>query len=195
MDTPRAFLTDLLRQSLRDPRAAARRVMAIDLPPASRWEALALVVILSAMVGQISILLMTGELTAPGLLGTPLQSVVIQGAVLLVMVQAIYHVGRALGGTGEFGQALLLVSWLQCVMIGVQILQILAMTIMPPLAGLIGVAGMVLFIWLLTNFIAELHGFPSLGRVFAMILATAFALAFVAAVVMGILGIQPPGDM
>ena len=195
MDTPRAFLTELLRQSLRDPRAAARHVMAIDMPASARWEALALVVILSAFVGQISILMMTGELTAPGLLGTPLQSVAIQGAVLLVMVQAIYHVGRALGGTGGFGQTLTLVSWLQCVMIGVQVAQVVALTIIPPLAGLIGIAGMVLFLWLLTNFIAELHGFPSLGRVFAMILATAFALAFVAAVVMGILGIQPPGDM
>ena len=195
MDTPRAFLTELLRQSLRDPRAAARHVMAIDMPASARWEALALVVILSAFVGQISILMMTGELTAPGLLGTPLQSVAIQGAVLLVMVQAIYHVGRALGGTGGFGQTLTLVSWLQCVMIGVQVAQVVALTIIPPLAGLIGIAGMVLFLWLLTNFIAELHGFPSLGRVFAMILATAFALAFVVALVMGILGIQPPGDV
>lgn len=195
MDTSRAFLTELLRQSLRDPRAAARRIMAIDMPSSVRWEALALVVILSALVGQISILMMTGELTAPGLLGTPLQSVAIQGAVLLVMVQAIYHVGRALGGTGGFGQTLTLVSWLQCVMIGVQVAQVVALTIIPPLAGLIGIAGMVLFLWLLTNFIAELHGFPSLGRVFAMILATAFALAFVVALVMGILGIQPPGDV
>lgn len=195
MDTSRAFLTELLRQSLRDPRAAARRIMAIDMPSSVRWEALALVVILSALVRQISILMMTGELTAPGLLGTPLQSVAIQGAVLLVMVQAIYHVGRALGGTGGFGQTLTLVSWLQCVMIGVQVAQVVALTIIPPLAGLIGIAGMVLFLWLLTNFIAELHGFPSLGRVFAMILATAFALAFVVALVMGILGIQPPGDV
>lgn len=195
MDTSSPFLAALLRETLRDPRAAARRLLSLDLPRAARWEALALVVAVSALVGQFSILLTTGSLSAPGLLGSPVQSAAVQGAVLVVMVTLAHQVGRALGGTGSFDGALIVIAWLQGVMIAVQIVQIAALVVLPPLAGLIGVAGLVIFGWLLTNFIAELHGFVSLGRVFATILAAAFGFAFVLAIFMAVLGIEPPGAM
>ena len=50
-----------------------------------------------------------------------------------------------------------------------------------------------MFLWLLTNFVAVLHGFRSLGMVFVMIVVSAFAVTFVLSIVMSILGIVPSG--
>ena len=194
MDTSFSSLAALVRETLRDPKTVGKQVKALDLPMGARWEAFALVVIVSAIVGQFSILAMTGALVAPGPLGTPVQSVLIQGGALLIVVQAIHHVGRLMGGTGDFGAALTLATWLQCVMILFQVIQVITLVILPPLAGIIGVAAMVVFFWLLTNFLAVLHGFTSLGRVFAMIIATAFALAFVLVFFMTLLGVEPPAQ-
>jgi hypothetical protein len=48
--------------------------------------------------------------------------------------------------------------------------------VLPPLAGLITIIAIALYIWLLVNFIAVLHGFTSLGMVFVATLMSAFAL-------------------
>ncbi|NJR43059.1 MAG: hypothetical protein HC767_10775 [Akkermansiaceae bacterium] len=74
--------------------------------------------------------------------------------------------------------ALLVVVWLQVLMLGLQLLQVLLLLISPVLAAVVGLAGIVLFLWLLTNFVAELHGFQSLLAVFGAIVLTGFAVAF-----------------
>ena len=50
-----------------------------------------------------------------------------------------------------------------------------------------------LFFWLLTNFVAELHGFGSLVQVFLMIILSIISIAFVLSVVLSIIGIAVPG--
>lgn len=181
----------LLRETLSQPRAAARRVLALNLPMQSRWQALALVIVLSVLFGQVSIALMGGA--GAGFMASPLLSGVVQGGLLLATVFAVHFVGRAFGGRGSFADALVLTAWLQFIMVVVQVLQLLTMVVLPPFAPLLGIIGMVLFLWLLTNFVAELHGFASHGKVFAAILATGFALAFVASLVLVPMGFVPPG--
>ncbi|NCM97616.1 MAG: YIP1 family protein, partial [Rhodobacterales bacterium] len=73
---------------------------------------------------------------------------------------------------GRFDEALILVVWLQFVLLGLQAVQLVAYAVAPLLADLIGLATVALFFWLLTNFVAELHGFKSLGLVFVGVLAT-----------------------
>jgi len=189
MDTTASALMGLLRLTLSDPRAAARRVMALPLPRAARWQALALVIVLSMLFGQVAVLLMAGQGPDALMVG------MIQGAVLLMLVYGVHMVGRVLGGRGAFEDALILIAWLQGVMVAVQVAQIVALLILPPLTGLLGFLGMALFLWLLTNFVAELHRFTSLGKVFGMILLTLFGVAIVAAILLQMLGIQPPAGM
>jgi DNA-binding transcriptional regulator of glucitol operon len=71
------------------------------------------------------------------------------------------------------------VVWLQVIMLGVQVVQVVALIIAPPVAAIINLAGLVLFFWLMTSFIAELHGFTSRGKVLAGILVTSFAVAMI----------------
>ncbi len=181
--------------SVRDPRAAARWVMAFDMPRTARWQALLLVVILSAIFAQISVTLFIRAETVVfgGLLLNPWTTSIIQMAILVVAVFAIYWIGHAMGGQGRFGDAILLVAWLQFCMVCLQLAQTAAMLVLPPMASLIGVAGFVLFFWLLTHFVAELHGFTSLGQVFVMIVVSMLALVFGLSLILTLIGITVPG--
>lgn len=193
MDTSASAFLGLVRETLAEPRATARRLVNANLPSTTRWEALALVVVLSVLMGQVTMLLMAEPSgVMPGMGGGPLWAGVLQGGVLLVVAGAVDRVGRLMGGIGNFPDALLLVTWLQAIMVLVQVAQIVALLLLPALAALIGLAAMALFLWLLTNFVAELHGFESLGRVFGMIVVTAMGLAFVLATLLTIFGITPP---
>jgi len=87
----------------------------------------------------------------------------------------------------------LLVSWLQFVLICLQVVQIVAMVLLPPLAFLIGVAGIILFFWLLTAFVAELHGFSSTIGVFVSILIVMVVFTTLFRFLLGVLGIAALG--
>jgi hypothetical protein len=117
----------------------------------------------------------------------------IQLLLLVVMVFAIFWIGRSMGGTGSFEETILLVAWLQFIMVCIQGVQAVSLIVLPSLVGsLIGVAGLVIFMWLLTNFIAVLHGFSSLFQVFVMILVAAFGIAFGLSIILTLIGVTVP---
>jgi len=68
----------------------------------------------------------------------------------------------------------------------VQVLQVVLGFVLPPLADLVGLAGLLLLLWLLTNFVAELHGFASLWSVFFGLVFGAIALFLAAAILLAI---------
>ena len=192
-------LRDLVSQAwetVRNPRAGAQLVIGQNVPVPLLWQMMAVVVALSVVLGQGSLMLVTGpdDLAGP-LVVNPVVMAGLQLAVLIITVHAIHWIGRSMGGTGSFEDALALMIWLQFIMICLQIVQIAAMMIAQPLADVIGLAGLVLFLWLLTNFVAVLHGFHSLGLVFVMILASALGMVFLLSLVLSILGITSPGDI
>ncbi len=189
MDLNAATVGALVRQSLTRPREAAERLLALSVPDDARWLGFVIVVVLSVLLGQLSVILM-GE---GGFGGGLLFMAMFQTSLLLGMVVAVQGVGRALGGTGGFPDTLLLVAWLQFVMLVLQIVQIASLVLVPPLFSLITIASLVLFMWMLTNFIMALHGFTSALKVFVGIIFTVFAMAIVLAILLGILGIAPGG--
>ncbi len=195
MDTFANRLTTLLSQTLGAPREAARQVMALPIGLPERWQVLALVVILSVILTQATVMLAPAEEAAMmrSMLGSPLQSGLVQAAVLVAMVFAVHFVGRAMGGAGAFADALLLIAWLEWVMVCLQVVQLVASVVLPLLASAIGVMGVALFFWLLTQFVLELHGFRSPVRVFGMIVIVLVALAFGVALVFGLIGVSLPG--
>ena len=91
------------------------------------------------------------------------------------------------GGTGSFPDTLLAMVWLQFLMLGLQVIQLVLMVLFPPLAAIVNLAGFAIFLWLLTNFIAELHGFRSLLAVFGGIIFGMILLGFGFAILLLIL--------
>lgn len=184
----------LAGRTVQNPREGASEVLSLGLPRDALWTAVALVVVLSILLSQFSALMMGASGAAPmaGIGISPVMGGLVQLGLLVGMAAAIHLVGRAMGGSGSFPEALLLMAWLQFIMICVQVVQLLAILVIPPLTGIIFILGLVLFLWLLTNFVAVLHGFRSLAQVFVMILVTAFAIAFFLSLVLTILGVTVP---
>jgi len=186
MDLTLPNILALVRLTVQDPRQGARRIMALDLPINGRWLALILVAAGSAIGTHLSIALMPTEqreimLT---LIASPLRTALLQAGIWAVIAAAIAAGGRMRGGTGTFPDALILMVWLQFILLCVQMVQVLTGIVLPIAADLIGLAGLGLLLWLLTNFVAELHGFRSLIAVFAGVVAGAFGFIFVAAVLL-----------
>ncbi|MCL4189260.1 MAG: YIP1 family protein [Rhodobacteraceae bacterium] len=192
MDRALRAFSELLRATLADPRDGARRVLALRLPVSTRWQALAVVVALSVLFSQLTVRLFGAEDALAGLGASPLAAAAILGGLTVAMAGAIHAVGRAFGGRGRFEDALILVVWLHAVGFVLQLAQLAILLILPPLAQLVVLAGIALLFWLLTGFVAELHGFVSRVQVFVMILVTLLALSFALALVLGMLGIAPP---
>lgn len=187
------YLISLVRDTIGDPRGVARRLMAMNLPMEARWLAFAAVVTLSVFLVQITVVALALPTAGAwgGMPGEPVAAGAAQAAVMLALSWGIARVGRAFGGRGSFADALLLVTWVEFVLVCLQVIQLLVMIIFPFSAMLIGFAGLVLFFWLLTHFTAELHGFRRLGVVFFGILAGLFVGAFVLVLLLGILGLGP----
>lgn len=185
-------LLRLARDTVSNPREGAETILSLGLPRQALWLAFALVVVLSMILGDILYLVagvpQDGPLTGP-MGGSPVVMGLLQGAFLFMMTHAVTQIGRLFGGTGRFDEALALVVWLQFIFICVQIVQLIAVIVVPPVAGLITIFALGLFLWLLVNFIATLHGFTSLGLVFAMTIVSAFALLFTLSLILTMLGI------
>jgi len=174
----------LARLSVEDPRAGVRSLLARNVPLPARTLGLVLIAVASALLVHLSFMLLPPpeDPLAAFMTESPLRTAVVQWLFLAATVLLIFWVGRLFGGRGNLPDTLLVVVWLQVIMIGVQLAQFLALVISPPLAGLLNLAGIVLFFWLFASFVAELHGFQSRWAVFGAILATGFGVAMLVAV-------------
>lgn len=188
-------LLRLARDTVTNPREGAITVLSFAPARQALWLMFALVVVASLMMGELMSLMMglpsDGPLTGP-MQQSPFMLGLIQAGLLFVSIHAIHRIGRFFGGTGSLEEAALLIIWLQFILLCVQVVQLAAIVILPPVAGLITILAIALFFWLLTNFIAVLHGFQSLGMVFITTLFAAFGLLVLLSLVLSMLGLAMP---
>ncbi|WP_169052275.1 YIP1 family protein [Tabrizicola sp. YIM 78059] len=181
-------IISLARLSVQDPRRGARTLLSMDVPLPARTAGLLLMAVASAVLMHLGFLLLppANDQMSQFLMQSPIRTAVIQWLILVISVFLIFQIGRAWGGHGSLPDTLLIVVWLQVIMLGVQVVQLLALILAPPLAGIVNIAGLILFFWLLSSFIAELHGFASRGKVLAGIFATTFAVALIVVFVLSL---------
>lgn len=185
-------LLRMARQTVSNPRDGAAVILKLHLPMRALWLAFGLVIVLSMFLGEAVALLMGPPDQAampPEMMVSPITMGVIQAAFLFLVAHGIARIGQLFGGSGDFQGALALIVWLQFIFLVVQVIQLAAMLVVPPVAGLITILAMGLFFWLLVNFIATLHGFSSLGLIFVMTILTAFGFVFVLSLVLTMLGL------
>lgn len=190
-----SVLLPMAVQTFKTPADVARRLMKMNLSRGVLWQALALVVIVSILLAEATNFIMLSSVDVPEgvFIIPPLTMGVIQFSLLVVMIFAIFWVGRSFGGTGRFQDGLAAVVWLQFIMVCLQVVQTVSMLVLPAMAWLIGIFGLVAFLWLLTHFIATVHGFASLGKVFMMIVLTSFGAAFGLSLLLTLVGVTIPG--
>ncbi|MEO1026572.1 MAG: hypothetical protein AAFX07_13565 [Pseudomonadota bacterium] len=134
-------------RAFREPREAAADVIALGVPRDVLVPGLMVIVILSVMLNAL------GEAVAP----TPLASIThFQMSVFLLILfvsfaAAVFKVGQAMGGLGEWQDSLLLAIFFQAVFLPAQALQVLLIIIVPPIASLFGLAIFLFGLWVNVN--------------------------------------------
>lgn len=178
------FLQNLILLTVTNPRAAARQVIAMNLPIKSGWTALLLVSVLSALFGFLGFLFfpVKGDPMMAALFGSPFNTALIQIAVQFITAFMVWAVGTRFGGVGSLSNAVAVVAWVQVPLIALQVVQLIAMVLIPPLASILGLGGLILYAVILSQAVAELHGFRSAVVVFFGILGVSFVMTIVAAV-------------
>lgn len=185
----------VLGLTFRNPEAAARRLISVGLPMQARWMVAVLTVVCSAILAMLSALVfgLKPDQLSPMLLAltSPFSMAGIQLFAIVLAAGLMTFIGRIFGGRGRFEDALLLVVWIEMLLLLVQAVQLVVSVILPPLAGLLGVASIVLFLWLTVHFAKALHGFRSAFLVFLALIATAFVTGFTLSFLAATLGLFP----
>ncbi|MDP5306366.1 Yip1 family protein [Paracoccus spongiarum] len=187
-------LKSLVGLTFREPQAAARALIRLDLPVSARWMALLVAVAVSAMLAWLSSQLFPLPEGGPAVLSVTGQPLAMAGMQLVAVVLAsglMAGVGRLFGGQGRFEDALLLTTWIEVVLLLVQLAQVVASLALPPLSGFLGILAIALFLWLTVQFTKALHGFHSSAKVLLVLIATAFLAGFVLSVIAAALGLFP----
>ena len=201
-----AVLSDLMRESFQDPRAATRRVINLQLPRQSWWQALLVIITVSVLLEQLLFWVSFGGVTLPDpetlnvqerqvlsmtrfYAENPLLMVGLQIGLAVIAIYAITIIGRLCGGTGIYDDALAMVTWFQAIILTLQVIQTIVGIVLPPLSGMAAVITLVLHFYLLTMFIAEIHGFERPGMVFMMIGLTILGFAVVFSVLLSLFGV------
>ncbi len=185
----------LVGETLRDPQAAARRILAIGLPAQAGWLGLALVSVLALLMLRVTLLAFGGgdEMLNPAgsAMRHPVGGALIQAGIVLLTAIVMAWAGRLFGGRGRFQDALFLVVWLQLVLVLVSVIQFTALLVLPPVGGIIALLSIPLFLWLLVSFTAALHGFSNLFLVLLGLIGAFLATAILLAILLTLAGIDP----
>ncbi|MEM1365307.1 MAG: YIP1 family protein [Pseudomonadota bacterium] len=199
LDLSVSNLLPLLKATIQTPRDVARSLVAVGMGQEALWTALYLVTTVGIVLGQLQAFFLLQAVPAEGpymlLLSNPIVRAGFWWLTVFVMVQAIFRMGNVMGGTGTLEGSLAVTTWLAVVVVTFQVLQTLALFILPWIAQLITLVSILLVIWVYTNFVAELHGFDNLvmvliGSIVAG-LSLMFALSLVLSLVMTSLGMTP----
>ncbi len=184
------YLFGMALQTIPEPRKVAREVLALDFPRPVLWQAFALFAVLSTLLGVIATILFPPDPQFAGtLMADPLRLGVVETSSLVMTVFLIYWMGHAFGGHGTFDQALLTVIWLQYVAFLMQLAVVVLALFSPAMALLFNYAAIAVSFWILSHFIAEMHGFRSTGLVFATIVVTIIGVAVVVGLMLAMIGV------
>ncbi|MBL4749204.1 MAG: hypothetical protein JKX71_01235 [Amylibacter sp.] len=122
---------------------------------------------------------------------SPLPLFIVQVATFLGMAGMVTYVGRLFQGHATYKESLTALVWMQVVLFGVSMVQLVLGLVAPFLAPILFLASMMIMIHLIVNFIMELHGFKNILFVIAGIVGTFFALAVFFTIILSMLGLAP----
>lgn len=188
----RQLLTDLVVLSLRDPRKAAEQIIGWQLNRETLWTALALAAAVNTLIFSVSVVLQPSA-AMPAFFTSPLAMFVLLAGVLVVMTHGLFWTGRAIGGTGDLGDVLSLVVFLQVLRIMAQIVIFVVMFVAPGLSLMLSLATGIIGLWILVNFIAAAHRFSSMGRAIGTLLIAMAAIVLGLSFLLSIVGIVAQG--
>ena len=176
-------------QSVTEPRAVARWLFDLRLDDGVLIMAFGLVLVLNGLLTAFfNALLPLNPVVAP-LASNPFVYIGGLGAILVAVAFALTSAGRVLGGLASFRDVATALIWLQILRLIAQTAVLISALIMPLIASLLSLIASVTGVWIVLNFLAEAHKFPSLGKAAFTLLLGMTAVALGLGVVISLLGI------
>lgn len=195
------FWSQLALDTLRDPKGTAHRIMGWNLDRATLYMALFAVAAVNTLLASTPVVLSTGGVDAAAraalpvlaLLERPIMFFVIVAGTLVIMIQAFFWAGRAMGGTGEMTEMMALIIWLQALRAVAQAVILAVGIAAPVLATLVALGLQIVAFWLFLHFISAAMRFDSLLRAFGLLIAVATGLFIGLMMILSLLGISAGG--
>lgn len=185
------YLFGMALQSIPEPRKIARELFALGHSRRVLWQVLALLLVLGAALGVLSSMVFPIAPELEGsILAMPLVTAIGESAVAVLSVYLIHGLGRAAGGTGTLRQALITMIWLNFVLLMVQVGVFVLSLFAPGIAIILWMGGGIAGFWIMSHFIAEMHGFVSVGKVFFTILLVSFVAVAILSILISLVGVM-----
>jgi hypothetical protein len=183
--------------SIVEPSDSARKVIAMDLPREALWTALALVAVLNVILIAATQILspVHGAMQQQAFALSPFGLAAIIGIFFVLFVFGTFYAGQMMGGSGTLAGSLAIIVWFQSISLTLEAIQLLLVLVSPMIAALYGLLSMGALIWCFMNFVNVLHDFKNLGKALAVIFFALVGTAFIAGVILTILGLGPVGGM
>lgn len=188
-----AALIPLVQTTLRNPRAAAGLIAALQLSREVIWTALALVAALNALVISAMFAIAPPAMALPSYFQSPLVLFALLGGLMVLYVHALSWVGRAMGGQGMIEPLLAAVVWLQALRLCAQLGILLLTVALPPLAMLASFVVTFWGLWILLNFVAELLHLPGLFYAAAVLAGAALGVLLGLGLLLSLIGLTAQG--
>ncbi|MEP5630754.1 MAG: Yip1 family protein [Tateyamaria sp.] len=187
--------------TLRDPKETAQKIMGWNLDRSTLYMALFAVAAINVLLASAPVILATGEvdpelraaLPILGLLERPLIFFALVAGTLVVMIQALYWAGRAMGGQGSLGEMMALLIWLQAMRAMAQFIILALGLITPVLSMLAALVLQIVALWLFLHFLSAALRFDSLFRAFGLLIAVAAGLVLGLMLILSLMGISAGG--
>lgn len=189
----KAFLIDLIRLSVFDPRSAARTILKMNYGRDVLWSAVLLVVILSVILTYGTMLAAGPSYMMFGMLASPFIMTIFMAANMVFLIFALFWTGKALGGEGDLAGFIAIVTWLQTLLLLAQIIQTVLALVAPPLSSLFGIASLLYGLWILTQFITEAHGFKHWGIGFLSLVLAVLGVSAGLSIMLSLIGVSAMG--
>ncbi|NVO23765.1 YIP1 family protein [Donghicola mangrovi] len=172
--------------TLRDPDAVAAQLLSLNLSSKAVWHLFGLTIIASVMMFYGTELLLP---TGLGQVIPPFTLVVMMTANLSVLSFAMLGTGRALEGNARLDQIVLVLSWMQVMLIALQIPQSVLSLAIPSLGDVFSLMVVFYALWLTVRFVKVAHGFETLGRAIASVVLAFTGITLGLVVLMSLLGV------
>lgn len=190
-----AYFWQLFLHSFQDPRAAMAQVLSFRLPSQILWQLFLFTCTVSVVVSYVTGFLLPQPELADGTTATQISP--FRLGIILLLSQGLllflgtFVAGRIFGGQGSFYDVLTMVIFQQLIMFVLNLFQLLIALVSPSLAVMFGFTTVILLMWQLCHFIAEIHGFRSALAVFFWGCVSIILVSFVLAPLMIALGVVP----
>ena len=159
----------LIIATLRNPKGGAKQTQEFSLPRTGLLMLAALVCLLGSIFTSVQIELFPTDEASTFPLGmiSPFSITIYSFMSFAILILGTFLVGKIFGGQGTLEATLFNLTLIQTIMVGIQILNIVAGIVLPAaISSWIGIAGFIYFVFLFCIFVAELHKFRSPLMVF-----------------------------